>query len=338
MVAEIPFNDLSTGRQLDDSNQASLSLPMTGKYRSQCCDVLNEATPWRHEVACYRDNDEPFVGPLVSVEASAEGGVLSVQDLFFWMERRFISEDMFFSADASVAFEGIFLAALAPDTSPNISIIGHDSGEDVVRQIIGKEFQRAADLLRELARTALDFTTIGRTVLVGGRELFEVGIGPGVPLVVHDDAVAQMTVTKDGVQFATDVAVFGEAISTGSDDRITGRATRSSDYYGLVQQSFAELEIRDTPSADDNALSRLRQLQPSPITASITFTPSAAFTYADLLPGRRADMRISEAAGCIPVMQTMRLSSVDVSVQVSEDTISESVTGEFVPLGQEDEV
>lgn len=334
-LAEIPFSSLGYGLQLDDSQQGNLSLPMTGRYRSVCCDVLNVAEPWQHEVSIWRDNDEAFVGPLVGVEASGDGARLNVRDLFFWMERRFIGRDLFFSSDASVAFEGIFDAAMAPDPSPNIEMIAHASGVEVVRTIMGKEFQRASDLLRELARTAVDFTTIGRQVIVGGKEVFEPGIGPGASLIVHDEGVSSVTVTKDGSQFATDVAVIGEPVFQGA-DRIVGRATRSALLYGLVQQSFAELEITDTPSADANALARLESMQPAPLLVSATLTPSAAFSFRDLIPGRRVDMRVSEAAGCVPVMETMRLRQVGVNVSLSDSGVTETVTMDVTPLGVSD--
>lgn len=331
-LAEIPFASLGFSRVLDGSAQCSLSIPLTGHHRTACCAVLSTAEPWRDEVVIYRDNDVAFVGPLVSVEVGTDGGRMTVQDLFHWTERRFISTDLFFSSDASVAFEGIFDAAMAPDTSPNIEMIAHASGVEVVRTVMGKEFQRASDLLRELARTAVDFTTIGRQVIVGGKEVFEPGIGPGASLIVHDEGVSSVTVTKDGSQFATDVAVIGEPVFQGA-DRIFGRATRSALLYGLVQQSFAELEITDTPSADANALARLESMQPAPLLVSVTFTPSAAFSFKDLIPGRRGDMRISEAAGCLPVMGAMRLRQVGVNVSLSDSGVTEQVTGDFVPLG-----
>lgn len=330
-LLEVPLPSFSMTKRLDDSVRGEITLPISGQWREACCAVLETAEPWRHEVVVYRDGAEALVGPVVAVEISKEGGRITVQDLFFWTERRFYSEDVFVSADASVAFETLFLAAMDPDPSPNIDIITHPAGVEVVRRIAGKEFTRSADVLRELARTAVDFTTIGRQVIVGGKEVFEPGIGPGVPLVVHDEAVEQMTVNKDGLQFATDVAVFGEAVSTSSAQRIFGRATRSKELYGLVQQSFAELDIRDTPSANENALSRLLQMQPAPVRVGITFTPQAAFGLSDLICGRRMDMRVSSSAGCIEVMETMRLS--EVSVNVSDGGVSETVSATIVPLG-----
>lgn len=330
---EIPFTGLSLAKPLDDSGSANFTLPITGQNRSACCEVLNMAEPWRHEIIAYRDRKVAFVGPLVTVQASNEGGQLTAQDLFFWTEGRFLEEDLFFNTDASLVFENIFLAAMAPDTSPNIDVISHLAGITVERRVHGKEFQRAADLLRELSRTAVDFTMIGRQLIVGGKEVFTPDIGPGTPLIIHDDGVLGMQVSKDGTQFATDVAVFGEGVSLGGDQRITGRATRSQNVYGLVQRSFAELLIKDTPSADENALSRLLQMQPLPQQASIDLSPDAAFEFEDIIPGRRCDSRITKSAGCIELVEIMRLASASVEVAHSDAGNTENVNIEIVPLG-----
>lgn len=332
-LVEIPHGSISLSHLVDESGSASISVPVTGQNRSACCEALNLAEPWRHEIIAYRDRDVAFVGPLIGVEVSAEGGQLNAQDLFFWMERRFIEDDAFFSADASEVFEEIFNLAYDPDPSPNITVIAHKADVEVERRVHGKEFQRASDLLRELARTAVDFTMVDRQLIVGGKEVFEPGIGPGVPLIIHDDGVSRASVNKDGNQFATDVATFGEAVAQGQSQRIHGRATRSQDVYGLIQRSFAELLITDTPSANENALSRLLQMQPVPHRGTMTLSQEAAFGYEDLIPGRRCDVRITRAAGCVELVDTMRLTSVSTEVSRSESGDTESVTVEVVPLG-----
>lgn len=334
VLAQIPFSDLNASKRLDDAGSANLSLPVSGPNRSACCDVLELAEPWEHEVICYRDGDLAFAGPVVDTDATPEGGTIQCFDGFYWMERRFLDADLFLSADASDVFEAIFEAAMSPDPSPNFSVVAKASGTDVVREIAGRDFQRASDLLRELARTAVDFTTIGRQIVVGGKDIFTVGIGPGVPLIVHDDGVSAPTVNKDGSQFASDVAVFAESDSASPADRIIGRATRSVSRYGLVQSSFSEPLIRDTPSADANALARLEQMQPTPRRVAVAFTSEAAFGFDDLIPGRHADMRISQAAGCVSVMEMMRLMSVDITV--SNGGKDETITGNIVPLGLAD--
>lgn len=332
-VLEIPISSLSLTDSLDNSSNASLSLPVSGVHYSACCEALNEAQPWRDEVIIYRDSHVALVGPLTSVTGSLDEGQMEVQNLFYWTERRFLSEDLFLSTDASYAFQAVFEAAMAPDPSPNIDLIVYPTGTDVERTIVGTEYPRAADILRELGRTALDFVVMDRTVIAGGKEVFADGSRVREPLLVHDDGVTTMSVVRDGTQFATDVAVFGEAVLQGADNRPTGRATRASGVYGLVQQSFAELTIKDVPSANENALSRLLQMQPTPQRASVSFSPDAAFEYSDLIVGRRVDMRITKAAGCMNLVDMMRLSDFSVNVSISESGVTEDISAEIVPLG-----
>lgn len=331
LLYQIPFTALDFNYQLDDSSSGSISLPTTGHHRSVCCDILNVAEPWKHEVRVFRDGEQVFVGPLLTINVTQDGGRLGFRDLFYWTERRFLSNDAFFADDASTVFRQVFEMAMAPDPSPDIEIIVHEAGIRIERNLLGSEFHRAADLLREFARSAVDFTVIGRKIIVGGKELFDPAVGVGRPLLIHDGGVKSYDISKDGGQFATDVAVFGEAVLQGAENRIVGRAQRSISDYGLVQQSFAELLITDVGTANNNALSRVLQMQPVPVRVNVQLSPDAAFQFKDIIAGRRADVRLSQ--GCIEVMDIMRCNDVKVNVSRSEATVTEEITLGIVPLG-----
>lgn len=341
---EVPYSSLQAGYVLNNSGPASLQFPSAGHPRSVCCELFREAEPWRDELVLYRDRVLAYVGPLVTLTSresadNPNNGALRSNDLFHWFEARFIETDFHGDGDVADIFEAIAELALEVENSMNMTVTTRAVGIQGTRDFKGLEFHRVADALRELSRTGLDFTMDGRRLLGGGAEVFE----NDSPLILHDDGCLDAEVTIDGTAFATDVAVFGGTsvndIVAPGDERLvfaTGRATLGTERYGLVQRSFTELYIKDGGSADANASSRLDSMQPAPIRVRATLSPEAAFEWDDLIPGRRMDVRLTQAAGCIEVMEMMRVLDVNVSVNVSDESQTEQVVIDLVPLGSTD--
>lgn len=321
----------SVMKVLNASGTGRVDIPNDGQPGSMCCEVFNSTEPWKDELVLFRDNEQAYVGPINSMTIGPGGGTLQSADLFSWFDVRWLEEDFHGDGDAADIFHAIFDLAYAADDSINMSISTRQTGIDAVRDFRGVEFQRAADVMRELARSALDFTMVGRRLLAGGVEVFETP----TPLILHDKGCLAAEVTMEGTTFATDVAVFGSSVETGNIP-FTGRATRSAEVYGLVQRSFTELTIKDTGSADANALARLLSMQPAPVRVKATLSPEAAFGFSDLIPGRRVMMNLKQAAGCVEVMGEMRLQQVDVSFSESDQGVSEQVTINCIPLGVSD--
>lgn len=313
---------------LNSAGSSTIAVPNAAETGSTCCAVFDETEPWRDEVLLYRDKEVAFVGPLITVSGELSGGSLFSQDLFFWMEQRFLSEDFHFNGDVAQIFEAVFDAAYRTDTSPNITVSTRPTGVDGVRDFRGRDFQRAADILRELARTGMDFTTNRRQILAGGAEIFE----NQTPLILHDDGVLNAEVVKEGTNLATDVGVSGATVVSGGDP-VHGRSVASVDTYGLIQKSFSEGLIRDTASANANARARLETMQPAPLRVKVALSQEAAFGFGDLICGRRVDVRLKEAAGCIEVMEVMRLVTVDVGVTASEQGVVENISIDLIPIG-----
>lgn len=316
----------SVSNAVNGSGSGSIEVAATGEPGSMNCEVLGRVEPWRHELLLTRDNDVAFVGPVSNVQVSQAGGKIDANDLFSWFDVRFLEEPFHASGDISTVFKALFDVALALEPSINLSLSTRATGVYAERDLLGDEFQRAGDVMRELARTGLDFTMVGRTLLAGGAEVFETT----TPLILHDEGVLGAEVTRTGADFATDVAVIGTNEELGGIPFI-GRAQRSTSVYGLVQRSYTELTIADTTSADANALSRLESMQPVPLRVKATLSREAAFEFSDLIPGRRVQVYLDRAAGCIEVMQEMRVQQVDISFGASEE-----VAVDLVPLGVSD--
>lgn len=329
---EVPFSSLRFTMALDQVTQASVSVPVGAVPYAECCEVFAACEPWRDELVIYRDGTSVWSGPVVRRAIGPGGGELDASDHMVWMDRRFVERDMHLQGDLAYIFGELWRYGYEKDDSFNVSLVARDCGVDGVRNLQGRDFLQVSSVLSELARTGLDWWMDGgtRRLLVGGPDVFA-----GTPVVLHDDAVADISIDEDGTQFATDVAVFAGATRTGGQP-VYGRATRSVSVYGLIQSSFTELLIKDVASANANALARLESSQPAARRVTAPLTDRAGFGWSDLVPGRRIDARISEAAGCLALEQVMRVPSIEVSVNVSETGFEERVSPSLVPVGSSD--
>lgn len=315
---EFPFSTGSATLVANNAGRVRISIP---DFPSQ---LWSKFASWRDELNLYRDEDLSYAGPII--QRGWKGGIAELlsQDLSIWMDRRFLEEDFHGDGDAAEIYQSLWTIGYEKDISPNMEISTRNTGIRVVRDFEGKEFRNIGSSLKELARTALDYTMVGRKLLAGGVEIFL----SDTPLIVHDDGCLDVEIDENGTDFATDVAVFGSTGTTGGSP-VSGRATRATSEYGLLQKSYTELTIKDTPSADANALSRLEAVHPVPLRIKTSFSQQASFKFKDLIPSRRGDLRLKDALDGIEVVDTMRLQQVDVNMNDGE----EQVVGSWIPLG-----
>lgn len=321
LVFQVPWGGLGLSYTLNNTGTGRLNFPADADSRSACCEVAAVTEPYEHELILWRDEVLAYAGPVVSVGTDA--GDISSRDLSHWMDVRFM-DDMHADGDSAQVFKMVFDNAYAKDTSPNINLAVRDSGIQTTLDVKEIEFRRASDALRSLSSYGIDWTVVGRTILAGGQEVFENG---GERLLLHDEAVASGTMTKEGGNLATDLAVFGGRENQSSFP-VTGRAVTGTSKYGLVQKSVTDLLIFDKVAADASALARLEAMQPTPRRVSVTLSDKAAFGFVDLVCGRQFDVRLYDSLGCGQVDQVMRLQQVDVTVGDNEE-----VSLSLVPLG-----
>lgn len=314
---ELSTTDGTLNRILNANGAAQVAVPAV-----DCEKVFSNVEPFRHELVLHRDDEFSYAGPITQMTFTSAGGSIQSSDLFSWFDWRVIEEAFHAQGDVADVFQAFFNLGYDLETSINMTISTRTTGVQAVRDVNPGEHPRVADILRELARTALDFTMDGRRLLAGGAEVFL----SDTSLILHDDGVTGVEVIKDGANFATDVIVTGTTAKVGGYP-VTGRATRSESVYGLVQRSFSELTIRDGDSADANALARLEAMQPAPLRVKATLSPQAAFEYREIIPGRRVENYLTAEAAGVSLVNEMRLQSS--SVQLASDL----VTLDLVPLG-----
>lgn len=321
-LALIPFNDLTYGRRLDEISDARV---VAGVDKTDCDPALRTIEPWTHELSIWRDSEEVWIGPIVRAIYRQNSLEISARDMFTWFERRFLPVDRDMTDDLSVIAGQFIRDAMDQDSTPGIIAVPQLCGVEGHRKVFAATYRRAADEIREMARTGLDFTAVGRTIYFGGEEIIT---DPLMTLTDSSFEVSELDI--DGLSAATEVIVLGENGTTSSAP-VTGRAGGVG-IPGLLQQMYYEAAILDNSSAEDAAEGRLQLLSRPPLMPSGRLLEDAAILFQDLIPGASVDVAIE--VGVRQVVDTFRLLAVNVSVAVTDSGTTESITVGLEPPGK----
>lgn len=324
---ELNYNNLTTGIRLSDSSQATITLT-SANLNTYCCDILADIYPFQYELILYRNSEQAFIGPIVNATFTRTTITLTAQDMFYWLEKRVLDQDLgAIYTDLSNLFKLLFNMGMAQDPIPNLQLITQDTGKKGSRDTAGGEFVRIADSMRELAKTGLEFTTIGYVIYTWG-----VGESPfpDLPPLISDDFSEELTLQLAGAEYGNDIIVTGNSASdTGYP--YFGRATNweSSLSYPLITQTFSESNISNKAILTDSARSRLERFRANPVLPTGAFSPHAHLTYSQLVPGIECNLALE--VGCRVLIDRFKLEGVDVTVSTEDST--EAITPRFVPIG-----
>lgn len=314
---EIPTGMVPFSRVLNEMGAVTARVPVTGEIADSCCQALNSLRAWRHELAIHRDGVEVWSGPVIRPVWSADSVEIAAKDITQWFERRWLPHDRNMTDDLGAIFNQIVSDAMEMDPSPNISCVAGETGIIGTRSWLASEFRRAADELRELSRTGIDYATIGHIIHIGGIELRQNPLPE-----LHNGILDDIVIVEEGQQTSSQTAVLGY-------EDVSGVAGTGSEDIGLVQNVWSEATIKDATTAVISATShQLGSLHPDFITARLL--PEAPVKFEQLIPGVRVPVNF--VVGCKMVRETLRLNKVDVSF-VSDQNADEIVKIELVPLG-----
>lgn len=342
-LLELAHSSLAMGRRVDDMSSGSAVITGSSLSRArpdvqrQCCAVLNDLEPWEHELLLWRDSDAdsidptwagPVIQPKWGINEDGEDSVtIDARDLFQWLERRLLDRSREFTeTDLADIFVKYLSDGLHHDPTPNIAWSASPTGITGDRTIDPSAFRRASDELRELARSGVDFTMRGRTMLIGGVEIPTADLG-----ILLTEHFTSLELSLDGLQTETESTVVG-ARPNRAGPPIYAIAGDVDPARGLVQVAVTESGIEDVESAQAAANSRNALLGDSPLWVSGVLDPNAPVSFDQLIPGARADLRLQFL--CREVVGVFRLQ--EVSVRVGSDG-DESVSVTFSTLGTTEE-
>lgn len=173
-------------RVLDDFSEARINFrPARG---DDCCGKLKPrfdrqgnliqpgVWPWAHELVLYRNGELVWQGPVFGVDEtvmpdeSTDHIQIVARDFIGWLDRRVVHNDLWLN---DTTYQLTYIArrivedAFQPD-DPNVLqyLTVLPSPEKLGKRTVRKWEARSGDELRDIARAGLDFTCVGRAILI----------------------------------------------------------------------------------------------------------------------------------------------------------------------------
>ncbi|MEU9576323.1 hypothetical protein [Streptomyces chilikensis] len=304
-------------RVLDDSSAAKVVIQPDG----DCCERLGQVRSWRHDLHIFRDGRPVWEGPILLPVWKTGSVEITAVDVIGWLDRRVPHQDMrFTSTDLVDIAAWLIRDGFAPhDPGHEVQIVAPTKirGDRAYQLDVGQ----TGDHLRALAETGLDFTTVGRRiVLLPEDHCARIGS------LTDADLPSGLSISEDGAALATRVVLHGS-----QDSGVKGVAGGMDPYYGLLERAVEESSVLDEHSAAAGARSRLRASHPAPVfldtSQETTISSEAAIDVESLVPGWCLD--VTTTTTCRDIGQSLKIAGV----KVTEDAAGESVRVQLVPSG-----
>lgn len=345
--------ELSWERVLDDHSEARITFrPSRG---DDCCGKLKPIFdsrgrllepglwPWAHEIAIYRDGELVWMGPIFSIDErispdeDTEQIQIVARDFLAWLDRRTIHADIFMNDrfyDLSQIAERIVRDAFGPDDPGvlqhlRVRLSGRN-GKHTVR----KWEARAGDELREVARGGLDFTAVGRAIIIGSPKRVE---NQSTITLRSKDFAAGIEIRIVGAEAATaGIAVGGQPTNTDPGvppENIPPKKAYfggRDPFFGLIENWTQSEGVQDEEFLLWIAKQKVAEGNPPPLTLSIPadtgLAADAPVSIHHLVPSTY--FTIAVAGTCRSLSQYMRLSHVRVRWTANQP---ETVGVTFIP-------
>ncbi|MFI7467401.1 hypothetical protein [Nonomuraea sp. NPDC049646] len=285
-----------------------------------CCERLGRVRSWRHRLVIWRDGEPVWEGPVRRPVWSAAGVEIPALDILSWLDVRVPHETISFRGEDLIDIAAWLIRdGFAPDDPGHqVQIVGPS-------RILGDrdytlDVGQTGDHLRDLAATGIDYTAVGRTIV----------------LLPEDHCARVGSLTDADFPDGLNVAEEGGALATrwiihGHED-VKGTAGGTHPYYGLLERVTDETSVLDDASAAAAARARLRASSPAPVfldSSQTTLAPDAGVDVPSLVPGWCVD--VTTTATCRNIAQSLKI----LGVRVRETADGESVSVQLAPAGTE---
>lgn len=349
-----PLQSVTWERRLSEQSTAEVVIAKGGATR-ECCAALGDVSPWAYEISIYRGQDLVWQGPVRRPTETRTQFTLAASDVTGWFERRLIRRSRYYTYDTTVigktgpeteavtVMEAYLRDALDPNRTDaggaplhgldDINLLPYLELHYGTAKVEHSAFQGVDSLfdrLNDLADDHLDFTTVGRRVVISYpgwlyqtgaiARLQESDFSADVELAIEGDMLATRYVTHsteyergwsrtENGATVTPYHVTGQAVSKDSD------AYGTHPYYGRVEQT-AELDgaTKKQSTYDGRARKFVDRSFPAPATLRVgdeaALHPHAPVGVADLVCGSRIDLILSPDVWCRPVSATSVLTGV----------------------------
>lgn len=301
--------------------QGTASVTINGLFPgcSECDDIM-QLEPWEAELVVYRDDAELWRGPLSAPKWTGSTVVLNAYGPSGWLGKRALPTDQTPSQPTElVSLLGAIVSACMGADNP----MGLGLDQRGVSGLLGApsltQYMTGMEALSSLTQAGLAWTEDERTLISGAANLYGDEV---VARLATSDFTSAPEVSKDGDSQANDIVVI--PANSSAPYLYVGRASNVPKGVTRRTRVVASTTATNKASADAEAEWRLAacQLAPRRISAG-TLTQSAPVTIDQLKPGSLFDISVED---CMPVLETLRLTSIQGAAGASSGVASESVT------------
>ncbi len=338
-------SEITYSRHLNDISEAQIVVPLEGADES-CCECLGDIEPWCHELHIARDGVDVWLGPVTEVVYEFDKVTIRALDVLGWATVRVSACAINYTAnpdpkghdcgfvprgpaDLTTIAQTILDYAFDPFAEDDPCILPYVSPTPTGR-VEPRFFPAFTDTafiqLDTLAQTGINYTVVGRTVILGSQA------PPAAPIatLLDEHIIGAVQLTKTGllqanrwyVPFKNDDPP-GPGAADAANRYCTGlieRMTAQHDEITLVGDAVATAV--DLLNATPNSTSP-RLLE---VPDGSRLSPEAPWTFDKMIPGVRVDVGITRL--CVNATQSFLLTGVSVR-QTKDD---EEVTLTLGPL------
>lgn len=306
-------------RALDAISRGEITVAAT----ESCCEKLCKFSPIRHDLLIMRNGFVVWHGPIVRIKhsTSTQTARIEARDVVWWLTRRVVHNDLAFTGDLTAYARLVIEDAMEPDDRgilPHLTIVpGAAEGTRSQNALTVNSYEE----LRELARTVIDYTTVGKRLIIAP-DLYPLG---SLPHLGDNDFRGGIELLQDGLDYLNVSHVRGRNL-------IETRGA-ASDYYGLVEDILREFSIEDAASAQVAGDIQVEQGEFVPLLifgeGGAFLSPEAVVDVNDLVPG--IITRVTLRSVCPPVEgQDLRLVKVEFNW---DNELGEDPGVRFGPIG-----
>lgn len=310
-------------RVTDNPSVASVLLPKPPRHGIDW-GKLGELQDWAHETSIYRGDELVWQGPVRQVTESTSSVLVEAVDVVGWLDRLPNQLPYTLTGDLATIASAIITNGLAAD-DPNIGAHVQATATGVVAERVANlpESVMVGNELRELARNGLDFTTVGRRLILG-------------PEAMPTQAAARLT----SAHFASDLQVIragGDTVTRAIviGEGVKGTAGGVDPHRGLLAKIVKADGTLTTAAATARAASLVAAARPPLLVVKVpdgaTLRPTAPVAMRQLVCGQRIDVAVEGYA--LPAEAALRLSQVAVDY---DNERGERVAVSLAPVGGTD--
>lgn len=355
VLAMLSYSSLTYGRRLDEMSDCAVTIA-GGDCSGALAEVLEDVNPWEHELIVWRGTEEVWVGTVQGVTWTTEDVTIRGRDIFQWLEHRIMGRNGSASTNQDLAdtFAGMGADGIGSDVpgpannDPLMEFRFSATGTTAFIFVAQSDMRYAADGMRSLAATVVDWTVLRRVVWAGSEEFVaDIASSAG-----HTWKHADGTVTFGAVLSGENLPVSPTAplITEHVDDQRIDRIPEVS--YVVIKGAYAGQEsdeafgalgsqpegsaggindpvlgtvdlietnsfVRDDTAAAAAAVARKALFGGDQL--SCRWLPDSSVRFHHLVPGARVPVAVQ--VGCRLLDQDMRLLEVAVRVEADNEAV-----------------